>query len=71
MSGGSLDYISYKMNDVLFPAANVHYSNILNKKEYTYARVENPMEDNDVSELVFDVACLLHSLEWYKSGDNC
>jgi len=35
------------------------------------ARKLNPMEDREVSEIVFDVLCLIHSLDWYKSGDTC
>lgn len=35
------------------------------------ARKINPMEDKQVSELVWDVFCLLHSLDWYQSADTC
>ena len=35
------------------------------------ARTINPMEDKMVSEIVYDVFCLIHSLDWYKSGDIC
>ena len=28
------------------------------------------MGDRIISELVFDVFCLLHSFDWYKSGDT-
>ena len=71
MSGGSLNYLAYKMNDELFDQTSVHYSNVDNPKETLYARRDNPFEDRDVSELVFDVACVVHALEWYKSGDIC
>ena len=30
----------------------------------------NPCEDRQITELVFDVFCLLHSLDWYRSGDT-
>lgn len=30
----------------------------------------NPFEDREISELVFDVFCLIHSYDWYASGDN-
>ncbi|MCQ2543605.1 MAG: hypothetical protein MJ126_05540 [Lachnospiraceae bacterium] len=69
MSGGSLDYLAFRMNDALFDEANVHYSNVGNPKENMYARSDNPFEDKDISELIFDVACVIHALEWYKSGD--
>lgn len=35
------------------------------------ARKRNPLEDLVISELVFDVFCLLHSYDWYASGDTC
>lgn len=35
------------------------------------ARRLNPLEDIVMSELVFDVFCVLHSFDWYKSGDTC
>lgn len=35
------------------------------------ARKLNPLEDKLVSELVWDVFCLLHSYDWYVSGDTC
>ena len=34
------------------------------------ARRMNPLGDRIISELVFDVFCLLHSFDWYKSGDT-
>ena len=30
----------------------------------------NPLEDKLMSELVWDVFCVLHSYDWYKSGDT-
>lgn len=71
MSGGSLDYLAFKMNDELYDQASVHYSNVDNPEEAIHARRDDPFEDRDISELVFDVACLVHALEWYKSGDIC
>ena len=34
------------------------------------ARRLNPLEDRAISELVYDVFCLLHSHDWYASGDT-
>lgn len=70
MSGGSLDYLAYKIEEI-FQEASIHYSNLNDKNECIYARVDDPMNDADVSEMLFDMGCLLHSLEWYLSGDNC
>ena len=36
----------------------------------TIAMKLNPMEDVEISDLVYDVFCLLHSYDWYRSGDN-
>ena len=35
------------------------------------ARRRNPFNDLIISELVYDVFCLLHSFDWYESGDTC
>lgn len=72
MSGGVFDYAgNYIGNRVFFYPISVHYNN-LDKPEYCrVARDQNPMEDRDISELLFDIACLIHSCEWYKSGDIC
>ena len=31
---------------------------------------DNPLEDHEISELVYDVFCLLHSFDWYREGDT-
>ena len=33
------------------------------------ARKLNPLKDKQLSELCWDMFCLLHSLDWYQSGD--
>lgn len=35
-----------------------------------WARKADPLEDKELSELVFDVFCLLHSYDWYNSADT-
>lgn len=34
------------------------------------ARCVDPFDDIVISELIFDVFCLLHSYDWYQSGDT-
>jgi hypothetical protein len=34
------------------------------------ARKLNPLEDKQLSELCWDMFCLLHSYDWYASGDT-
>ena len=36
-----------------------------------YARKLNPLEDKQLSEMLWDMLCLLHSYDWYASGDTC
>lgn len=40
------------------------------KKNALLARKINPLEDKELSELVYDVFCLLHSYDWYVSADT-
>ena len=40
-------------------------------KQSAKARRINPFNDLIISELVFDVFCLLHSFDWYESADTC
>lgn len=71
MSGGSHNYISYTLSSCLnIPTG--HYSDI--KPDNTginYKRVikSNPMHDIELSLLMYDISCLLHSLEWCDSSD--
>lgn len=70
MSGGSLDYLAYDIERKLFDyKADIHYSNINGEPEVKIARKLNPMHDRELSEMMYDIACLLHGLEWSDSGD--
>lgn len=31
----------------------------------------NPMEDQEISEMLWDMFCLMHSYDWYRSADTC
>ena len=73
MSGGRFDYATDRACNELFDwAASADYG--LGDKSYheavKYARKLNPCEDKMISELVYDVFCVLHSLDWYLSGDT-
>lgn len=69
MSGGRFDNAA---REIFGWSVDVDYG--LGEGAYeTYvkrARRLDPMEDKQLSELVYDVFCLLHSLDWYKSGDT-
>lgn len=69
MSGGSFDYLCYTMEGALL-LPEVHYSNLCNEEYEKIARKRNVMRDRELSELTYDMACLLHSIEWARSGDT-
>lgn len=70
MSGGSLNYLALNMSDYLFSSrVRAHYENICDNNNARIARKLNPMHDRELSELMADVMCLLHALEWYESCD--
>lgn len=74
MSGGKWDYINDRVANELFGYyLDVDYGLADDDVNYSrkLARKINPLEDKLLSELVFDVLCLLHSYDWYVSGDNC
>lgn len=72
MSGGRWNYGQCNLGYEMFPTSSVSYG--LGEYEYDdsikEARKRNPMEDKQISELVFDVLCLIYSADWYRSGDT-
>lgn len=70
MSGGSLNYLANTMCETLFDdETDLNYGAICDKGNARIARKLNPMHDRELSELIADVTCLLHDLEWYESCD--
>lgn len=70
MSGGSLNYLASNMCDSLFSfRVEGHYTKLCDNDNARIARELNPMHDRELSELMADVMCLLHALEWYESCD--
>ena len=78
MSGGRWDYSQCNLGYEMFPGCDIcyglgddsrsKYSNYTSSVKR--ARKLDPMEDKQLSELVFDVLCLVYSADWYKSGDT-
>ena len=73
MSGGHFDYIDSHLANQLFGCkADPRYG--MGDKNYLEsvkeARKKNPLENKILSELTLDVFCLLHSYDWYASGDT-
>jgi hypothetical protein len=74
MSGGSHNYIANEINEALFEdcfgnRVDNRYKNVCDEKTARIARNLNPMHDRELSELMADVMCLLHGLEWFDSCD--
>lgn len=77
MSGGYWNYDQITLGYDMFPGCDVCYGLGNNTKSkyghYTEsikrARQLDPMEDKQISELVFDVLCLIYSADWYKEAD--
>lgn len=71
MSGGCFDYSNNRVaRDIFGYDVDIDYG--LDKLQSDAVKVweENPLEDSEISELVYDVFCLLHSYDWYRSADN-
>ena len=55
MSGGRFDYIDSRCKDEIFGWSE---------------KPTNVFEDREISELIWDVFDLIHSYDWYASGDT-
>lgn len=73
MSGGRFDYKNDSLSSELFGWDISARYGIGGRDDYpesvAQARKLNPMKDRLVSELVYDVFCLLNSLDYWLSGD--
>lgn len=70
MSGGYYDYHNDDLGYEIFGYnVSIGYDLANRQKDIDAVRKMNPMEDKLISELVYDVFCLLHSYDWYRSGD--
>lgn len=70
MSGGKFDYINDRACQGIFQWMTPDYGEYGFSKAKN-AREMNPLKDKQLSELCWDMFCLLHSLDWYESGDTC
>jgi len=67
MSGGHFGYIDRNLMDDIFG-----YIYEEDPKELMLeVRRRNPLEDVEMSELVYDVLDVIHAYDWYASGDTC
>ena len=73
MSGGCWNYMNDSTaNEILGYHIYVGYGMDSERHEKNYRMVvrENPLGDPEISALVYDVFCLLHSYDWAESGDT-
>ena len=73
MSGGHFNYQNDRACEEVFDwdvSPDYGMGDKSYHKHVNVARRMNPLEDVILSELVYDVFCLLHSCDWYKSGDT-
>lgn len=70
MSGGRFNYTQQSLGYELFSFMSVDYGarGFSQAKE---ARKLNPLEDKQLSELCWDLLCVIHSYDWYASADTC
>lgn len=71
MSGGNWNYQNDSLANELFGWG---FSPNYGEKGFSqaaYARKSNPLEDRQLSELLWDLFCVLHSYDWYACGDTC
>lgn len=70
MSGGHFDYSNdHLCHDIFGWEVSADYGEA-GFKQSKIARRLDPLDDILLSELVFDVFCVLHSYDWWQSGDT-
>lgn len=70
MSGGYCDYQNDSLANAIYQHCYPDYdlANERVKELSIIARKENPLGDKDLSMLLYDLLCVLHSCDWYRSG---
>lgn len=70
MSGGYWNYRNGELADDLFGwSMDARYGET-GHSQSSKARSLNPLEDREISEIVWDVFCLLNSFDYYKCSDT-
>ena len=73
MSGGRFEYADHSLTHKMFGwHCDSQYG--MGDEDYKFTvktvRKQNTFEDKLISELVYDVMCLIHSYDWYASDDT-
>lgn len=70
MSGGHWNYMNDTLANELFGwGCSPNYGE-RGFSQAKYARKSNPLEDKQLSELCWDLFCVLHSYDWYACADT-
>ena len=71
MSGGHFDYIDNRIAETVFGYSDLYpdYGEEGFGQAKKAAKI-NPFDDVEISEMFWDMLCLLHSLDWCQSGDT-
>lgn len=71
MSGSHFGYkenmLCYEVFDM---SPNHSFETLSHDADAKAARARNPLEDETISELVYEAICLIHSFDYYKSDDT-
>ena len=72
MSGGHFNYFHDKITQDIFGwniDADYNLGAEEQKKGAVLARAMNPLNDVELSEMLYDLACVLKAHDWWRSGD--
>lgn len=73
MSGGNFSYKDSALaNEIFGWDVDIGY-NLADKdfeKNRAKVRKRNVFEDKEISEMIYDMFCLIHSYDWYTCGDT-
>ena len=71
MSGGNFNYENDSAARNIFGwDVEVNYNLERLQDDAKLVAKQNPLEDREISELAYDLFCLLHSYDWYVSCDT-
>lgn len=74
MSGGRFEYMNDNLCNEVFRWCAYPVYGMADNKDYKRsiktARSINPLKDKVLSEMLYDMFCLLHSFDWAESGDT-
>lgn len=70
MSGGRFEYTNDQLANMIFGWPMSPNYGDTGFSQARAARKINPLDDKQLSELLWDMLCLLHSYDWCESGDT-